>query len=138
MRPRWMQNVKLTALVLFKLSLPKIWIIGVLFPASFPNEINILKLEQLNRKIAICIWWRPDWIWDGKLETFDYFCFSGCCFSGSGFRIPNFFKCLKYLLYPQMASRLWQYLFRAKSKTKNLELFVLYPCFISSIWLPNG
>ena len=50
-----MQNVQWKALVPFKVSFPLIWGIGALSPASFPNEINILKLEQLTYQVAICI-----------------------------------------------------------------------------------
>ena len=52
-----MQNVELKALVSFKKSLPMNWdILGPFSPASFPNEINLLKLEQLNHQMAICIY----------------------------------------------------------------------------------
>ena len=45
------------ALVPFKMSLPMNWdILGRFSPTSFPNEINILKLEQLNHQMTICIY----------------------------------------------------------------------------------
>ena len=47
-----MQNMKLKALVPFKVSLG---VSGPFSLASGPNEINILKLEQLNHQIAVCI-----------------------------------------------------------------------------------
>ena len=50
-----MQNVELKALVPFKMSLPMIWLLGTFSPASFPNEINIIKLEQPNLQMVICI-----------------------------------------------------------------------------------
>ena len=41
--------------IFFKVSFPKIWSIGNLFPCKFPNETNTLKLEQVNHQMAFCI-----------------------------------------------------------------------------------
>ena len=42
-------GIESKALVPFKISLPMKWnMLGPFSPASCPNEINILKLEQLN------------------------------------------------------------------------------------------
>ena len=52
-----MQNVDLKALVSFKMSLPMNWdILGPFSPAGCSNEINFLKIEQLNHQMAICIY----------------------------------------------------------------------------------
>ena len=54
------------------------------------------KLEQLNHQIAFCIWGRPHWIRDGKLNILGYFYFYGCWFTGLGLRISEIFKYPKY------------------------------------------
>ena len=52
-----MQNVELKASVPFKITLPMNWdILGTFSPIRCPNKINILKLEQLNHQIVICIY----------------------------------------------------------------------------------
>ena len=52
-----MENVESKALVLFKITLPLNWdILGPFSPISCPNEINTLKLEQLNHQMVICIY----------------------------------------------------------------------------------
>ena len=33
------------------------------------------KTRQLNHQMPFCIWGRPHWIWDGKLNTLGYFLF---------------------------------------------------------------
>ena len=71
----------------------------ILGPFSFtscPNEINILKLEQLDNQMTIPIYERPHCIRDRKSNTLGFFLSSGCWISGQEFRIPEFFKCLKY------------------------------------------
>ena len=40
---------------------------------KYPNETNTLKPVQLNHQMAFCIWGRPHWIPDGKLNTLGYF-----------------------------------------------------------------
>ena len=50
-------GIELKALVLFKMFLPMNWDMLGPFPStSCPNEINILKLEQLNHQMTICIY----------------------------------------------------------------------------------
>ena len=50
-------GTELKALVPFKMSLPVNWdILGPFSSTSCPNEINILKLEQLNHQMTICIY----------------------------------------------------------------------------------
>ena len=52
-----MQNVKLKALVSFKMSLPMNWdILGPFSHAGCSNKTNLLKIEQLNHQMAICIY----------------------------------------------------------------------------------
>ena len=52
-----MQNVELKALVPFKITLPmNLGIVGTFCPINCPNEINILKLEQLKHQMVICIY----------------------------------------------------------------------------------
>ena len=49
-------GIELKALVLFKMSLPMNWdILGSFGSTRCPSEINILKLDQLNHQMAICI-----------------------------------------------------------------------------------
>ena len=89
-------GTELKALVPVKMSLPTNWnILGPFSSTSCPNEINILKLEQLNHQMTICIC-KGDFI---GYETGSWtliFCFSGCWVSGHKFRIPEFCKSLKY------------------------------------------
>ena len=48
-------EIELKALVPFNIPLPMNWnILGTFFSTSCPNEINILKLEQLNHQTTIC------------------------------------------------------------------------------------
>ena len=50
-------GIELKALAPFKMSLPMNW--DILRPFSYtscPNETNILKLEQLNHQMTICIY----------------------------------------------------------------------------------
>ena len=50
-------GIELKALVPFKMFLPMNWDMLGPFPfTSCPNEINILKLEQLNHKMTISIY----------------------------------------------------------------------------------
>ena len=50
-------GIELKTLVIFKMSLPMNWdILGLFSSTSCPNEINILKLEQLNHQMTICIY----------------------------------------------------------------------------------
>ena len=50
-------GIELKTLVPFKISLSMNWdMMGPFSPASCPNEINILKLEQLNHQMTICIY----------------------------------------------------------------------------------
>ena len=50
-------GIELKALVPFKMSLPMNWdIMGPFTFTSCLNEINILKLKQLNHQITICIY----------------------------------------------------------------------------------
>ena len=50
-------GTELNALVHFKMSLPMNWdILGPFFFTSCPNEINIIKLEQLNHQMTIRIY----------------------------------------------------------------------------------
>ena len=50
-------GIELKALVPFKMFLPMNWdILGPFSSTSCPNEINILKLEQLNHQMTICIY----------------------------------------------------------------------------------
>ena len=46
--------------------------------------------------MTISIYERPHCIRDRKSNTLGFFLFSGCWISGQEFRIPEFFKCLKY------------------------------------------
>ena len=50
-------GIELKASVPFKISLPMNWdILGPFSSTNCPNEINILKLEQLNNQMTICIY----------------------------------------------------------------------------------
>ena len=50
-------GIEMKALAPFKMSLPMNWdILGPFSSTSFPNEIDILKLEQLNHQVTICIY----------------------------------------------------------------------------------
>ena len=50
-------GIEIKALILFKMSLPMNWdVLGPFSSTSCPNEINILKLEQLNHQMTICIY----------------------------------------------------------------------------------
>ena len=50
-------GIELKALVPSKISLPMNWdILGPFFPTSCSNEINIIKLEELNHQVTICIY----------------------------------------------------------------------------------
>ena len=65
-----MQNVESKALVPFKITLPMNWdILGPFSTIRCPNEINILKLEQLNDQMVICIY-KGDLY--GRLNTLGY------------------------------------------------------------------
>ena len=48
-------GIELKALVPFEMSLPMNYdILGLFSSTSCPNDINILKLEQLNHQMTIC------------------------------------------------------------------------------------
>ena len=50
-------GTELKPLVPFKMSLPMNWdILGLFSSISCTNEINILKLEELNHQMTICIY----------------------------------------------------------------------------------
>ena len=50
-------GIELKALVPSKISLPMNWdILGPFFSTSCSNEINIIKLEELNHQVTICIY----------------------------------------------------------------------------------
>ena len=50
-------GTELKALLPFKMSLPMNWdILEPFSSTNCPNEINILKLEQLNHQMTICIY----------------------------------------------------------------------------------
>ena len=50
-------GIEMKALAPFKMSLPMNWeILGPFSSTSCSNEINILKLEQLNSQMTICIY----------------------------------------------------------------------------------
>ena len=52
-------GIESKTLVPFKMSLPiNCDILGLFSSTSFPNEINILNLEQLNHQMTICIYKR--------------------------------------------------------------------------------
>ena len=52
-------RIELKTLVSFKMSLPMNWdVLGPFSSTSYPDEINILKLEQLKHQMTICIYKR--------------------------------------------------------------------------------
>ena len=91
-------GIELKALVPFNMSLPMNWdILGSFCSTRCPSEINILKLEQLNHQMAICFY-------KGDLTGYEtgsstlmvIFVFLAAGLVDMKFRIPEFFKCLKY------------------------------------------
>ena len=81
------------------------------------------------------IWECPYWIRDGKLNTLGCFCFSDCWLSGIGFRIPEFFRCLKYWKTNVYNFTIrWLLDLRDTSLEQNLRLKTLgYLLFIPSV-----
>ena len=70
----------------------------------------------------------------GEVEHFVIFCFSGCWVSGHEFRIPEFFKCLKYWKTCNFTLR-WLLDFDSTSLEQNLRLKTLvYLLFIPAIY----
>ena len=71
---------------------------------------------------------------DGKLNTLGYFMFSGWSVSGHEFRIPEFFKCLKYWKTYNFTLR-WLVDLSNTSLEQNLRLKTLgYLLFIPAIY----
>ena len=70
----------------------------------------------------------------GEVEHFVIFCFSGCWVSGHEFRIPEFFKCLKYWKTCNFTLR-WLLDLGNTSLGQNLRLKTLgYLLFIPAIY----
>ena len=109
--------------------------LGPFSSTSSPNEINNLKLEQLNHQMTI-------YVYKGDLIGYDLeswvlhsiFCFSGCWVSGHELRIPEFFKCLKYWKTSNFTLR-WLLDLGNTSLEQNLRLKTLgYLLFIPAIY----
>ena len=125
-----MQNVKMKALVSYKVSLPMIWSIGAIFPCKL-SQWNKYPKNRTTEPSDNYLYLRETSL-DKRWEVEHLFCFSGCWFSGFGFRRPEFFHCLKYWETCNFTLRwVWvqEHLLRAKSKAENLGLFALYPCY---------
>ena len=143
-RPHSMQNVKLKALVPFKISFPYDVRFGTLFPPSCPNEANTLKLEHLNHQMAFWIWGIPHWIKDWTLQAI--LCFSGCWFSGLRSKIPWIFQMSQILKNRCNFTLRWlldlgnTYLEQnLKLKTLGYLLFMLFfICCLAAPWQTFG
>ena len=70
-----MQNVKLKALVPFKISLPMIWLLAPFPLKDYTKKTNTLKPLEMDYRMAFFIWGRPHCFQNGKLNILGYFLF---------------------------------------------------------------
>ena len=136
-------GIELKALVPFKIFLPMNWdILGPFSSTSGPNEINILKLEQLSHHLTICIY-KENLIGTRRKvkHLLSIFLAAGLAdVSSVSLNFSNDSNTEKQMqLYPKMASRLGQHLLIEKSKAENFGLFALYSsyffiCCLTAPW----
>ena len=143
-------GIEQKAFVPFKMSFPVNWnILGPFSSTICPNEINILKLEQLNHQMTNCIYKGELIGYKREVEHFRLYSFvlaAGLVdMSLESLNFLNASNTEKQMqLYLKMASRLGQHLLRAKYKTENFGLFALcssnffFICCLAAPWPTFG